>query len=137
MLEHASAGRFMVVPRTAVARAEAQLGWRSGDVLHFDRLQTLGHAVNADQLIVGWIPLFVVEVGGGKTMPPNGGGPPMALANVVVQVFNVAQGRLISEIRQSGFALAANNTLLTEWALRRALQPAVVPLLATLTSPAP
>jgi hypothetical protein len=137
MLAHASGGHFMVIPRPEIFHAETQLGWEGFDALRFERLQALGHAVNADHLIVGWIPLLVVTQGSGTTMPPDGGGPPMATTNLVLQVFSVSEGRIISETHQSGFAIGATVTLLAEWALQRALQPAVVPILATLTSTSP
>jgi len=138
MLANASGGRFMVIPRRTMEQAEAQLGWHNWDALSFQRLQALGHAVNADHLIVGWIPLFVISEGGGsKVLPGESGGPSMATANLVVQVFSVAQGRILTETRGSGFAIAATSDLLAEWSLQRALQPAVAPLLSTLTSSAP
>jgi hypothetical protein len=137
MLANASGGRFMVIPRRTMAQAQAQVGWRNWDALSFQRLQALGHAVNADHLIVGWIPLLVISQGGGKTMPPDSGGPPTATANLVVQVFSVAEGRILTETRESGFAIGATSDLLAMWSLQRALQPAVAPVLATLTSPAP
>ena len=41
MLSGAAAGRFTVIPRSAMGQAEAAVGWRDGDVLHFDRLEHL------------------------------------------------------------------------------------------------
>jgi hypothetical protein len=135
MLAQASAGRLTVIPRPVIEQAEAHLGWQETDVLRFERLQALGRAVNADQLIVGWIPLLVVEVGNGTgTMPPDGGGPPTATANLVEQVFSVAQGRIVTEMHTSGFALGAIPVVLTQWVLQRAVQPAVAPLISAVTS---
>jgi hypothetical protein len=135
MLAQASAGRLSVIPRPVIEQAESHLGWQETDVLRFERLQALGRAVNADQLIVGWIPLLVVEVGNGTgMMPPDGGGPPTATANLVVQVFSVAQGRIVTEMHTSGFALGAIPVVLTQWVLQRALQPAVAPLISAVTS---
>jgi hypothetical protein len=137
MLANASGGHFTVIPRRTMQQAQGQLRWSNWDVLSFQRLQALGHAVNADHLIVGWIPLLVISEGGGKTMPPDSGGPPEATANLVVQVFSVAEGRILTETRGSGFALGATSNLLAEWSLQRALQPTVAPVLAALTSSAP
>ena len=137
MLANASGGHFTVIPRRTMLQAQSQLGWRNWDALSFQRLQALGHAVNADHLIVGWIPLLVISEGGGKTMPPDSGGPPEATANLVVQVFGVAEGRILTETRGSGFALGATSNLLAEWSLQRALQPTVAPVLGALTSSAP
>ena len=137
MLANASGGRFTMIPRRAMEKAEAQMGWRNWDALSFQRLQALGHAVNADHLVVGWIPLLVVTEGGGKTIPPDSGGPPEATANLVVQVFSVAEGRILTETRGSGFAVGSTSDLLTVWSLQRALQPTVASVLGTLTSSAP
>ena len=137
MLANASGGRFTMIPRRTMLQAQAQLGWRNWDALSFQRLQALGHAVNADHLVVGWIPLLVISEGGGKTMPPDSGGPPEATANLVVQVFGVAEGRILTETRGSGYALGVTSNLLAEWSLQRALQPTVAPVLRALTSSVP
>ena len=128
----------MVAEREAMEQAEAQLGWQGDDVLRFARLQALARAANADQLVVGWITLLAVSVGGGNTKPPDGGnGPPTALSNLVLQVFDAGQGRIVSETHESGFAMGAGPHLLQEWALHRALVPAIPSLVATLTSDGP
>jgi len=57
-----------------------------------------------------------------------------ATANLVVQVFSVAQGRIVTEMHTSGFALGAIPVVLTQWVLQRALQPAVAPLISAVTS---
>ena len=117
-------------------QAEAQLDWQGGDVLHFERLRALAHAAKVDRLVVGWITLLVVSVGGGgKKMPPDGNGPPMGMSNLVLQVFDAAQGRIVSETRASGFAMGAGPSLLQQWVLHRALVPAVAPLVSALTAP--
>ena len=138
MLADVSGGRFAVVERATMEQAEAQLGWQNGDVLRFERLRALARAVNADRLVVGWITLLAVSVGGGNTKPPDGGnGPPTALSNLVLQVFDAGQGRIVGETHESGFAMGASPHLLQEWALHRALVPAVAPLVDALMSPSP
>jgi hypothetical protein len=136
MLADASEGRFTVAERSTMEQAEAQLDWQGGDVLHFERLRALAHAAKVDRLVVGWITLLVVSVGGGgKKMPPDGNGPPMGMSNLVLQVFDAAQGRIVSETRASGFAMGAGPSLLQQWVLHRALVPAVAPLVSALTAP--
>jgi hypothetical protein len=138
MLAGASEGRFVVAERATMEQAEIQLGWQGDDVLRFARLGTLARAVNADQLVVGWITLLAVSVGGNGSKPPDGGnGPPTALSNVVLQVFDAAQGRIVSETHESGFAMGAGPHILQEWALQRAMAPAVAPLVATIMSQTP
>ena len=138
MLADASGGRFMVVERATMEQAETQLGWRGDEVLRVARLRALARAANADQLVVGWITLLAVSVGGGGSKPPDGGnGPPTALSNLVLQVFDAAQGRIVSETHESGFAMGASPHLLQEWALHRAMAPAIAPLVATIMSHAP
>jgi hypothetical protein len=138
LLADASAGRFTVAAREAMEQAEAQLGWQGDDVLRFARLRELARAASVDQLVVGWITLLAVSVGGGNSKPPDGGnGPPTALSNLVLQVFDAGQGRIVGETHESGFAMGASPHLLQEWALHRALVPAIPALMATLTSQAP
>ena len=124
MLASVSGGRFAVVESAAMEQAESQLGWQNGDVLRFERLRALARAVNADRLVVGWITLLAVSVGRSNNKLANGGnGPPTALSNLVFQVFDAGQGRIVSEMRESGFAMGASPHLLQEWALHRALCP--------------
>ena len=138
MLAEASGGHFMVAGRATMEQAETQLGWQGDDVRRFARLQALARAANADQLVVGWITLLAVSVGGGNSKPPDGGnGPPTALSNLVLQVFDAAQGRIVSETHESGFAMGAAPHLVREWALHRAMAPAIAPLVATIMSHAP
>lgn len=141
LLAHAADGRFAVIPRATIGQAEATLRWQNADVLHFDRLRTLARAVGADSLVVGWIPLLVIHGGGGMPMPRdhdgNGAGPSSADANLVVQVFDAAQGRLVAETRPSASVIGMTRVLLAERVVHEALEPAVPPLLSALTSPAP
>jgi hypothetical protein len=135
LLAQAGAGRFTVTPRESMERAEASLGWQSVDVLHFDRLRALAQAVGATALVVGWIPLLAVRVGGGGGgVPPNGGGP-MADTNLVLQIFDAAQGRLVAETRHSAYAIVGTTRdLLAKQVLHDALVPAVPPLVGSLTA---
>src|SRR5437016_1698068 len=63
MLSGVAAGRFAVIPRSAMGRAEAALNWRDADVLNFDRLRALAQAAGADWLLVGWISHLVITTG--------------------------------------------------------------------------
>jgi hypothetical protein len=69
LLTPAAAGRFVVVPRTALTRVEAQLRWENFDDLNFARLCALAGAVGADFPVVGWIQLLAVRGGGGDGGP--------------------------------------------------------------------
>lgn len=135
LLARASANRFTIVPRAAMAQAETSLRWRGPDVLDFGRLGALARAVGATTLVVGWIPLFVVNAASGGSVPPDDGDLPAADVNLVVQVFDAGQSRLTAETRQRG-SLAAGLTreLLTEGVLDQALSGAVAPVVAGLTA---
>jgi hypothetical protein len=137
-LARAANGRFTVIPRGTMERAEGALRWRDVDVLHYDRLGALARSVGADALILGWIPLLVVDAGGaGVVIPPDGEGPPSAEVNLVIQVFDATQGRRVAETKQAASALGTTRSLLTQRVLHDALVPAVVPVTDALTVPAP
>lgn len=134
MLSDAAAGRFAVIPRAVMGRVEASLSWRDADVLHFDRLRALADAAGADWLLVGWISHLVFSEGGGKTMPPDDGGPPMADASLVLQVFDAAQGRVVAETQRSAYDIGGSRTILAERVLHHALEPALLPIVGALTA---
>jgi len=127
LLTRAGGDRAAVIPRGVVRQAEASSGWRSEDVLRFERLASLAHAIGADQLVIGWIIMLDVETGGS-----HDGGPPMADVSVVVQLFDVAQRRIVAETRQSASALLfGTRTSLAEQGLHLALSPTVPWLITT------
>jgi hypothetical protein len=139
LLAQSGVGQLMVVPRDSMEKTEASVGWHNTDVLHFDRLRALAQAAGANTLVVGWIPLLAVRVGGGGGgVPPNGSGPPMADTNLVLQVFDAAQGRLVGETRQSASVLVATTRdLLAKQVLHDALLRGVAPLARSLSVGAP
>jgi len=126
-LVRAGAGRVVVASRRSVRQAEVSLGWRSDDPLRFDRLQALARAIGADHLVVGWITLLTVESGGS-----DDGGPPVAEASVVIQVFDAASGRIVGSDTQRASTLFGTRTAMAERVIHLALSPTVAELLATL-----
>jgi len=121
LLTRAGGDHVAVIPRGVVRQAEASGGWRSEDVLRFERLASLAHAIGADQLVVCWITMMNVETGGS-----HDGGAPMADVSVVVQVFDIAQRRIVAETRQSISAvLFGTRTSLAEQGLHLTLSPTV------------
>jgi len=140
LLARAPAGRLEVIPRATMQRAEGAMRWQEPDVLHFDRLRALARAVAADRLVVGWIPLLQVESGGGGGVPiPNdGNGVATALVNIVVQVFDEAQARVVGETRQSAdITIGVTRPQLTTLVLQLALERAQPDVLRMLTAQAP
>ena len=139
LLAQSGGGQLTVVPRDSMGNAEASVGWQNTDVLHFDRLRVLAQAAGANTLVVGWISMLVVRAGGGGGgFPPNGSGPPMADTNLVLQVFDAAQGRLVGETRQSGsVVLATTRVLLAKQVLHDALARGVSPLVGALSAGTP
>ena len=134
LLARSASGRLAVIPAATMRRAEGDLHWHTADALRFDRLRSLAKAVGADRLVVGWVPLFSVDGGGGRSVPfPDGGnGPITADANIVVQVFDSSEGRLVGETRQSGFALGITTWQVATGALHTALERVVPELLRLL-----
>jgi hypothetical protein len=128
LLTQAAAGRFVVVPRTAMTRAETALRWENFDDLNFARLRALAGAVGADSLVVGWIQLLAVG-GGGRD-----GGPQAANAVLLIQIFDVAQNIVVGQTGQAESAMGATTRdLLVQQALHDAMvraAPFTVGLLA-------
>jgi hypothetical protein len=139
LLARAPAGRVEVVPRLTMQQAEGAMRWQEPDVLHFDRLRALARAVAADRLVVGWIPLLQVESGGGGSVPvPDDGNVPTALVNIVVQVFDEAQARVIGETRQSAdITIGVSRSQLATQVLHIALERAQPDVLRMLTAQVP
>jgi hypothetical protein len=140
LLTHAPAGRLEVIPRETMQRAEGAMRWQEADVLHFDRLRALARAVAADRLVLGWIPLLQVEAsgGGGVPVPDDGGGPPTALANLVLQVFDETQARVVAETRGSAeITIGVSRSQLAVQVLHIALARAQPDVLRMLMAQAP
>jgi hypothetical protein len=140
LLARAPAGRVEVIPRATMQQAEGAMRWQELDVLHFDRLRALGRAVAADRLVVGWIPLLQVESGGGGSVPisHDGNGAGTALVNIVVQVFDEAQMRVVGETRQSAdVTIGVTRPQLATLVLQIALERAQPDVLRILTAQAP
>jgi hypothetical protein len=130
----AGSGSITVLPRADVQRAEDGLHWQNQDALSFSRLGALAHAVGADRLVVGWLPI-VGTAGGGNEPPPGrtGNGVTPITANVVVQIFDAAQGRIVAETHSAGTAISGPVAALgTEAMLRNALAPTIPWLLSNL-----
>ena len=129
LLTRAGTGRLAVTPRRVVERAEATMGWRNEDALRFGRLRALADSVGADQLVIGWITMLNVETGGSR----GTGDLPTSDVELVVQIFDAAQGRIVAESRQRAYALfGGTRALLAEKGLHLALAPTVPWLIATL-----
>jgi hypothetical protein len=140
LLARAPAGRLEVISRETMQRAEGAMRWQEIDVLHFDRLRALARAVAADRLVLGWIPLLQVEAGGGGSVPvpDDGSGPPTALVNLVVQVFDETQARIVAETRGSAeITMGLSRSQLCVQVLHTALDRAQPDVLRMLTAQAP
>ena len=136
LLARTPAGRVEVIPRPTMQQAEGAMRWQEPDVLHFDRLRALARAVAADRLVVGWIPLLQVESGGGGSVPvPDDGSVATALVNVVVQVFDEAQARVVGQTRQSAdITIGVSRPQLATQVLHIALERALPDVLRMLTA---
>jgi len=136
----AGAGGIAVAPRASMERSETAVRWQSQDALSFARLGDLARAAGTDRLVVGWLP--IVGTSGGSTQPPQGGkdgnGATLITADVVVQIFDVGQGRIVGETHSSGSALSGPVAALgTLEMLRNALLPTVPWLMVRLPQASP
>ena len=120
LLTQAAAGRFVVVPRTAMTQVETALRWENFDDLNFARLRALAGAVGADSLVVGWIQFLAVGGGGGD------GGPQAANAVLLIQIFDVGQNIVVGQTGQVESAMGATTRdLLVQQVMHDALVRAV------------
>ena len=130
-LARAGEGQVVVVPRAEVSNAEAALRWRGEDVLSFARLGALAQRLHADRLVVGWITLLSVgRTDGG----PSPGSQYFGTVNLVVQIFDAAQGRLVWETKGAAVAEGIILALVLQDVLHQAVAPTVAPTLAALTA---
>ena len=100
-LERTGDGQITVISRETMRRAEVALRWREADVLDFSRLTVLARRAHVGRLVVGWIPLFVLNPETRNRSLPSGGAV-MGRATVIAQIFDLRQGRLVWQIRESG-----------------------------------
>ena len=140
-LAAASGGRFTVVPRDRVRAQEGGLRWQEWDALRFARLQELGRAAGADTVVVGWIDSLVLDkLGGGPSdfdFGGDGGGVLTATAVMTVQIFDVTQGRIVSQTKVAGHATGAVTMRVVQKALDDTVSRATAQLPAALESGAP
>ena len=137
LLAHAvGAEGVAVMSRAAMVRAEAGVRWQKQDALSFARLAELAQASGTDRLVVGWLPI-VGSAGGGNEPPQgakDGNGASLITADVVVQIFDADQARIVAETRSAGSALSGPVAALgTLEMLRDALLPTVPWLMAHLS----
>jgi hypothetical protein len=139
MLAAAAGGRITIVPRDQVMVKESELHWREADVLQFARLGELAHAVGADRVVVGWIRVLTWNAGGsgGRADIMGGGnaGIRYGLADVVYQVFDAAQGRIVYETRAEGHSVGGTLTIVAQATLDDAGQRGAAQLLGPLSGP--
>jgi hypothetical protein len=137
MLATESGGRMTVVPRDQVRAKESELHWHEADVLQFARLGELAHALGADRIVVGWIRELTWNTGGsgGRSDIVGGGtaGILYGLADVVYQVFDAAQGRIVYETRAEGHSVGGTRFTAVQATLDDAGQRGAAQLLGPLT----
>jgi curli biogenesis system outer membrane secretion channel CsgG len=97
-----------------VKAQEFALRWHPEDALRFTRLQQLAASLGADRVVAGWIRQFDVGGsggGGGRDFELGGGagGLITGAADVVYQVFDAAQGRIVYETESVGHSVGGLN----------------------------
>jgi hypothetical protein len=122
--------RYTVIPRETVQHAEEELHWNEADVVHFARLQALARLVHADLLAVGWIEALSVS-GSGDEVPRILNDRVMTgFTSLVLQLFDASQGRIVAEVRGTGYALGVVRGRIIEQTLHNALEPLAGSLLS-------
>jgi hypothetical protein len=138
MLAAASPGRFTIIPRATVVRAERAMGWVPADALHPNRLRALASRLRADRLVVGQINTLALDAPApAESYPPPGNTVTTGLAVVVVRVFDPVQGRDVARIGGSAQAMSTLPSLVEEQALHEALARTVAGLTIDLTTRVP
>lgn len=139
-LAAASSGRLVVLPRGRVRAEERRLRWSGADDLRFTRLVELGRGAGADRLVVGWVRLLDIDStgGGGTDVNPEGNSGGLLTCHVifVLQVFDVAQGRIVYQTTVDGHAASGPRPMLVERAVNDALTRGVPGLIAALSGAA-
>jgi len=118
-LSRTAGGKFTVIPHAMMEEAQAGIQWHGVDVLHYDRLGALAHAVGADWLVTGWIRELVINptADTNSGVPFFGGsGQEVGYATVVVQTFSVSEGRIVGEITK--YDSTASAELRSDMAMR-------------------
>jgi hypothetical protein len=139
MLAAASGGRVTVLPRDEVRAKEGELQWHETDALRFARLGELAHAVGADRVVVGWILTLTWSTGGGGGRGAidkggsDAGGMLVGLADVIYQVFDATQGRIVYETRTVGNSVGGIKYVAAQAVLDDAGRRATAQLIGPLT----
>lgn len=128
-LAHAGGNEISVLPRADVESAQAALKWRGEDVLSFSRLGDLAARLHADRLVVGWITLL--RIGPMDSSSP-GAGQWLGWVNLVVQIFDPTQGRLVWETKGYGTGYGVLGYIVLEETLRHGVASTVAPTLSAL-----
>jgi hypothetical protein len=136
MLPQASHDDIVVIHRRDVRRAEQEVDWQDSDVLRFARLSELGRAMHADRLVVGWIERLDLSDGGVRIgFPRIRSHPVSGFATVRIQVFDVAQGRIVAQAAGSAYGMGMTLLFAAEQALRDAAARALPGVIAHLLAP--
>jgi hypothetical protein len=124
LLAQSGGQRVALLSRASVRQAELAIGWRRPDALRLSRLQELARRLNANRVVIGLIQRLDVEQGG--SLGGNGGSnPPTGFATVAVQVFGVKEGRIVSQVQESGYEIGVVRARLAERLLQRILERAL------------
>jgi Curli production assembly/transport component CsgG len=137
LLTQSARQQFAVLPRADVRQAASAIGWKGSDVLRYARLQELARRLNANRIVIGWIQRLEVDQGArGGGARDGGGGRNMvtAFATVNVQVFDVKQGGIVSQVQEGGYEMGVVRARVAEQLLRRILERALPSVLQGLVS---
>jgi hypothetical protein len=122
-----------VISRDTVRQAEVALGWRPWDVLSFSRLAQLAGRIGADELVVGWIRMLHLDTEGPGIGRLGFGQLLSGSATVLLQIFDVRQGRVVAEAPGDGYTIGQVRAFVAEQVLHLATAQALPRVFAKLT----
>jgi hypothetical protein len=134
LLTQSAPQQLTLLSRAAVRQAASSIGWKGSDVLRFARLQELARRLNADRIVTGWIQRLEVNQGGSGSPVPGGGNAVTGFATVNVQIFDVKQGRIVSQVQESAYETGLVRARVAEQLLHRILERALPSVLEAVVS---
>ena len=134
LLTQSASPPLILLSRATVRQAASAIGWKGSDVLSFARLQELARRLNAGRIVTGWIQRLEVNQGGSGSPIPGGGNAVTGFATINVQVFDVKQGRIVSQVQESAYETGLIRARVAEQLLHRILERALPSVLLAVVS---
>jgi len=133
LLTQSAPQEVTLLSRAAVRQAASAISWKGSDVLRFARLQELARWLNANRVVIDWIERLEMDQGGSQG-GSGGRNFVSGFATVTVQVFDVKQGRIASQVQESAYEMGVVRARVAERLLRKILERALPSVLQAVVS---